>query len=103
MLVEESVYPAFVDKLTQRLSNLRVGDPTLEDTDIGPIARAELRTYLHDQVTRSIASGANRVMGGKIPAGPGSFYPVTLLTHVPLDAAAVTEETFGLVAGVRAR
>lgn len=102
MLVEESVYPAFVDKLTQRLSNLRVGDPTLEDTDIGPIARAELRTYLHDQVTRSIASGANCVMGGKIPAGPGSFYPVTLLTDVPLDAAAFTEETFGPVAAVRA-
>lgn len=102
MLVEESVYPEFVEKLTQRLANLRVGDPTQEDTDIGPIARTELREQLHDQVARSIASGANCVMGGKIPEGPGSFYPVTLLTEVPLDAAAFTEETFGPVAAVRA-
>ena len=102
MLVEESVYPEFVEKLTQRLANLRVGDPTQEDTDIGPIARTELREQLHDQVTRSIASGANCLMGGKIPDGPGSFYPVTFLTEVPLDAAAFTEETFGPVAAVRA-
>ena len=102
MLIEESVYTQFVEKLTQRLANLRVGDPTQKETHIGPIARAELRDHLHDQVTRSMASGANCVMGGKLPEGPGSFYPVTLLTDVPLDAAAFTEETFGPVAAVRA-
>ncbi|HHX34815.1 MAG TPA: NAD-dependent succinate-semialdehyde dehydrogenase [Gammaproteobacteria bacterium] len=102
LLIEESIYAEFVEKFSTRLAQLKVGDPTEEDTDIGPIARADLRDALHDQVTRSIAAGAKCLMGGKLPKGPGSFYPVTLLTDVPLDAAAFTEETFGPVAAVRA-
>lgn len=102
ILVEESIYAEFVEKFSKRLANLTVGDPTQENTDIGPIARTELRDVLHDQVSRSISAGANCVMGGTIPKGPGSFYPVTLLTDVPLHAAAFTEETFGPVAAVRA-
>lgn len=102
ILVENSVYAEFIDKFSVRLAKLKVGDPTQADTEIGPIARAELREQLHDQVVRSIAAGAKCLMGGEIPEGAGSFYPVTLLTDVPLDAAAFTEETFGPVAAVRA-
>ena len=102
ILVEETIYAEFVEKLCTRLAGLKVGDPTQANTDIGPIARAQLRDVLHDQVTRSISAGANCIMGGKIPEGAGSFYPVTLLTDVPLHAAAFTEETFGPVAAVRA-
>jgi len=102
LLVEQSVYAEFVEKLTQRLAKLKVGDPTQTSTDIGPLARSGLRDELHRQVQDSINKGAQCVMGGEIPEGPGSFYPVTLLTDVPLDAAAFTEETFGPVAAVRA-
>lgn len=102
ILVEETIYAEFVEKLCTRLASLKVGDPTQANTDIGPITRAQLRDVLHDQVTRSISAGANCIMGGKIPEGAGSFYPVTLLTDVPLHAAAFTEETFGPVAAVRA-
>lgn len=102
ILVENSIYPEFIDKFRTRLANLKVGDPTQEDTEIGPIARAELRDQLHAQVVHSIAAGAKCEMGGEIPEGAGSFYPVTLLTDVPLDAAAFTEETFGPIAALRA-
>ena len=102
LLIEESVYPEFVEKMTQRLAALKVGDPTQADTEIGPIARNQLRQELHKQVENSVKRGAKCIMGGKIPEGPGSFYPVTLLTDVPLDAAAFTEETFGPIAALRA-
>ncbi len=100
ILVEEGVYIEFVAAFKKRLEGLNVGDPTRPDTDIGPMARAELRDELHRQVTRSVEQGAKCLLGGTLPDGAGSFYPVTLLTDVPLDAPAFTEETFGPVAAV---
>jgi succinate-semialdehyde dehydrogenase/glutarate-semialdehyde dehydrogenase len=100
ILVEESVYPEVVEKFRKRLEGLKVGDPTQPDTDIGPMARADLRDQLHRQVEDSIKAGARCLLGGEIPNKPGSFYPVTLLTDVPRDAAAFTEETFGPVAAL---
>ena len=100
ILVEESVYPEVVEKFRKRLEGLKVGDPTQPDTDIGPMARADLRDQLHRQVEDSIKAGARCLLGGEIPNKPGSFYPVTLLTDVPRDAAAFIEETFGPVAAL---
>ncbi len=100
ILVEESVYPEVVEKFRKRLEGLKVGDPTQPDTDIGPMARADLRDQLHRQVEDSIQAGARCLLGGEIPNKPGSFYPVTLLTDVPRDAAAFTEETFGPVSAL---
>ncbi|HET6655232.1 MAG TPA: NAD-dependent succinate-semialdehyde dehydrogenase [Gammaproteobacteria bacterium] len=102
ILVEASVYEPFIKAFQKRLEALKVGDPTHAGTDIGPLARAEIRDQLHDQVTRSIKAGAKCLLGGTLPEGPGSFYPVTLLADVPLDAPAFSEETFGPVAAVRA-
>jgi succinate-semialdehyde dehydrogenase/glutarate-semialdehyde dehydrogenase len=64
------------------------------------MARAQLRDELHRQVTQSVAQGAKCLLGGEVPEGAGSFYPVTLLVDVPLDAPAFTEETFGPVAAI---
>lgn len=100
ILVEDTVYDEVIQRFTERLSQLQVGDPRQEETDIGPIARLDLRDKLHDQVVRTVDAGANCLLGGSKPAGSGSFYPVTLLTDVPLDAAAFTEETFGPVAAI---
>jgi succinate-semialdehyde dehydrogenase/glutarate-semialdehyde dehydrogenase len=100
ILVEESVYPEVVEKFRKRLEGLKVGDPTQPDTDIGPMARADLRDQLHAQVEESIKAGARCLLGGEMPKQAGSFYPVTLLTDVPRDAAAFTQETFGPVAAL---
>jgi succinate-semialdehyde dehydrogenase/glutarate-semialdehyde dehydrogenase len=71
---------------------------------VGPQARVDLRDDLHRQVEESIKRGAQLVLGGEIPSGPGAFYPPTLLTAVDKGMPAFDEETFGPVAAViRAR
>ncbi|MGQ9425762.1 NAD-dependent succinate-semialdehyde dehydrogenase [Gilvimarinus sp. F26214L] len=100
IIVEASVYPQMVERLQARLEGLRVGDPKDEATDVGPLARSDLRDNLHRQVEESIAEGARCVLGGQFPEGPGYFYPVTLLADVRNDMTAACEETFGPVAVV---
>lgn len=100
ILVEESIYGEFLERFKQRLASLRVGNPEEETTDVGPIARKDLRAELHRQVTETVEAGARCLLGGKIPDGPGFFYPVTLLADVPRDSVAFREEVFGPVAVV---
>lgn len=100
MIIERSVHDEFVELLRQRLAALVVGDPREEATQVGPIARAELRENLHRQVTSTVAAGATCVLGGTMPEGAGYFYPVTLLTDVEPGMTACAEETFGPVAVV---
>lgn len=104
IIVEEPVYDRLVSLLKDRLAALKVGDPRKESTDIGPIARSDLRDDLHRQVQETIAAGAKCLLGGELPKGDGFFYPVTLLTDVEPGMTAFKEETFGPVAAVtRAR
>lgn len=100
IIVEAPVYDAFIERLEHRLANLKVGDPAEETTDVGPIARAELRDELHRQVSTTIDQGARCLLGGALPDGPGFFYPVTLLVDVTQEMCAAREETFGPVAVV---
>jgi succinate-semialdehyde dehydrogenase/glutarate-semialdehyde dehydrogenase len=86
--------------LENRLSALKVGDPSDESTDIGPLARDDLRQNLHRQIRATIDAGATCHMGGEMPDGDGFFYPVTLLSGVTPEMTACTEETFGPVAVV---
>jgi len=95
IIVQRPVYRDFIEKLKSRLSALNVGDPNDAKTDVGPIARADLREGLHRQVELTIEAGAKCEMGGKLPQGPGFYYPVTLLTDVPKGSCAMQEETFG--------
>ena len=62
------------------------------------MAREDLRAQLHDQVQASMAAGARCVLGGVLPAGNGSYYPVTLLTDPPPGCPAYADELFGPVA-----
>ena len=100
ILVETAVHDRFVDMLEERLAALVVGDPREEATQIGPLARADLRDNVHRQVQATIDAGATCRLGGEIPEGPGFFYPVTLLTEVTPDMVASCEETFGPIAVV---
>ncbi len=100
VIAEAPIYEALVERLQTRLARLRLGNPHEETTDVGPIARADLRANLHRQVQESIAQGAECRLGGVLPEGPGFFYPVTLLTGVTAKMTAFCEETFGPVAVV---
>ncbi len=99
-IVVESVRREFEERLATELATARLGDPRLDDTTLGPLARADLREELHHQVTRSLHQGATCLLGGKSPAGPGYFYPPTLLSDVTPGMAVFDEETFGPVAAV---
>jgi succinate-semialdehyde dehydrogenase/glutarate-semialdehyde dehydrogenase len=97
IIIEAPVYDQFVAMLKQRLAKLKVGDPTQPDTDLGPIAREDLRENLHRQVKQTIEQGAECLLGGELPEGPGFFYPCTLLAGVTPEMCAFNEETFGPV------
>jgi len=97
IIVEEAIYDDFIGRLQSRLARLRLGDPTSPETDIGPLAREDLRQNLHRQVSETINAGARCLLGGELPAGEGFFYPVTLLADVTPGMCAFQEETFGPV------
>jgi succinate-semialdehyde dehydrogenase/glutarate-semialdehyde dehydrogenase len=97
IIVEDAVDDSFVEKLQSRMANFTVGDPLLADTQVGPIARDDLRQNLHRQVKETISAGAKCLLGGELNDGPGFFYPPTLLIDVTEDMCAFKEETFGPV------
>jgi succinate-semialdehyde dehydrogenase/glutarate-semialdehyde dehydrogenase len=99
-IVVDAVHDEFVAKLVENIKAYRVGDPLDKQTEVGPMAREDLRDELHDQVVRSVQAGAKIALGGEVPAQPGAFYPPTVLTDVRPGIAAFDEETFGPVAAV---
>ncbi|HSW52852.1 MAG TPA: NAD-dependent succinate-semialdehyde dehydrogenase [Sulfuricaulis sp.] len=104
LILVEPIAAAFIEQFTQQARALRLGDPAREDTQLGPMARADLRDQLHRQVTDSITAGATFALRGGPAAGPGFFYEPTVLDHVRPGMRAWEEELFGPVASViRAR
>ena len=95
IIVEEPVYEKFLEMLKARFAKLKMGDPTDENTDIGPIARKNLLEEIHMQVQKTVDAGAKLMLGGKMQEGKGFFYPVTLLADVTPDMVCGHEETFG--------
>lgn len=90
----------FERRLVARLKARQPGDPADPQTVLGPLARHDLRDELHGQVQRSVRRGARLLLGGRIPAGPGWFYPPTVLTGVKPGMPAYSEELFGPVAAI---
>ncbi len=99
-VVVEKVHDAFVEKMVAKMSAVPAGNPLSEDTQLGPLARQDLRKTLHRQVEESVEGGAALQCGGVIPEGPGSYYPPTVLTGVKPGMPAYEEELFGPVAAV---
>lgn len=90
----------FEKRLVERMAAARLGDPLDEATEVGPLAREDLRGRLHSQVEASVAAGARCVLGGTVPAGRGFFYPPTVLSDVGPGMPAYEEELFGPVAAI---
>jgi len=100
LVVVESVREEFEATVVERMTQTTWGDPLDEASDIGPMARIDLRDGLHDQVERSVEAGARCLLGGTNPGGPGAFYPPTVLTDVKPGNPAYEEELFGPVAAI---
>ena len=99
-IVVEKVRREFERLFIARLTARRSGDPRSAETDLGPLARGDLRAALHAQVVRSVRLGAKLLLGGKIPSGRGFYYPPTVLSNVRPAMPAYREELFGPVAAI---
>jgi succinate-semialdehyde dehydrogenase/glutarate-semialdehyde dehydrogenase len=99
-LVQSSVAADFAAKLAERMGSLVMGPGTSEDTQLGPMINSRAVDGIADKVERTVAAGAQVVLGGSRPSGEGFFYPATVLSDVPRDSAAATEEVFGPVAPI---
>jgi len=99
-IVEEPIYDVFVEGFVAKMKSLKVGDPMLRTTDIGPLAREDLLEELDLQVRKSIEKGAKLLLGGKRLEREGYFYAPTVLADVRPGMPAFDEETFGPVAAI---
>ncbi|MEO0601996.1 MAG: NAD-dependent succinate-semialdehyde dehydrogenase, partial [Myxococcota bacterium] len=97
-IVVDRIYDVFVDRFVAAVQTRVVGDPADAATDVGPLARIDLRNALHEQVVRTIEVGARCRLGGAPPERPGAWYPPTILVDVPRETPAADEELFGPVA-----
>ena len=98
-IVAEAIADLFEKKLTEKYDALKIGDPMLPDTDIGPLATPGILKDLDQQVQESVKLGTRVLTGGKpLMDRPGNFYPPTILTDIPAGSAAEQEEFFGPVA-----
>ena len=99
-IVDAAVAKAFTAGFVEQMEALRVGDPLDSATEVGPLAREDLRAELHRQVQKSVRRGARLLTGGRMLPGPGFFYAPTVLANVAPGMPAYGEEIFGPVASV---
>jgi succinate-semialdehyde dehydrogenase / glutarate-semialdehyde dehydrogenase len=99
-VVVASIRPRFEDAFITQMRLAKVGDPLDEQTQVGPLARHDLRDDLHHQVQASLAKGAVCRLGGAIPESQGAYYPPTVLTQVTKGMPAYDDELFGPVAAI---
>lgn len=96
-IIHESVYDEFVSEFIEEVSKLKTGDPILETTEVGPLARKDLADELQKQVNTSVQQGAELLLGGN---QDNCFHEPTVLGGVTRDMAAFKEETFGPLAAM---
>jgi succinate-semialdehyde dehydrogenase / glutarate-semialdehyde dehydrogenase len=100
-LVHADVYDAFVDAFVQATASIRIGSGFDPDTTMGPLANIRRVAAMQRLVGDALDAGAQLLAGGTTIAGPGHFYPPTVLADVPPTAAAMNEEPFGPLALIR--
>ncbi len=99
-IVPQSIKTDFERLLVESMSSYKMGDPMEQDTQLGTMAREDLRDELAKQVDDSVAKGAKCLLGGKVPEGKGFYYPATVLSDVKRGMPAFDEELFGPVASI---
>ncbi|WP_410641616.1 NAD-dependent succinate-semialdehyde dehydrogenase [Amycolatopsis sp. lyj-346] len=100
IFVHRSVAGEFASRVAARMAALTVGPGTEPGVDVGPLIDDAGRRKVDSLVRDAVAHGAEVLTGGELPAGPGCFYPPTVLTGVSGDAALMQTEIFGPVAAI---
>ncbi|MDX6443448.1 MAG: succinate-semialdehyde dehydrogenase / glutarate-semialdehyde dehydrogenase [Blastocatellia bacterium] len=104
-IVHSQIYDEFEKRFVEAMKNLRVGDPAIASTDIGPLATEQILKDIEEQVQVSVAAGAKILTGGqKFKAegdlARGYFYEPTVLVDIPKGSPAYQDELFGPVASL---
>ncbi|MGI0483030.1 NAD-dependent succinate-semialdehyde dehydrogenase [Geminocystis sp. CENA526] len=97
-ILQDSIAPKFEQLLVEKYQKIVMGDPFNPNTDLGPLATPAILRDITNQVNKSVEMGAKVLIGGKSVEGKGNFYPPTILTDIPVNSPAMTEEFFGPVA-----
>jgi acyl-CoA reductase-like NAD-dependent aldehyde dehydrogenase len=96
ILVQRSVFDRFMELLEPAVAGVRVGDPALPETEMGPLISAAHR----ERVASYVPDGAPVAFRGSAPAGPGFWFPPTVLAPAGAQHPAFTDEVFGPVVTV---
>ncbi|MEX0781220.1 MAG: NAD-dependent succinate-semialdehyde dehydrogenase [Dehalococcoidia bacterium] len=99
-IVVDAIAEEFTARFVAAVERLRVGDPVDPATEVGPLAREDLREGVEDQVKRSVAQGALVLTGGHRVERPGYYYAPTVVANVTPSMPVFAEETFGPVAAI---
>jgi succinate-semialdehyde dehydrogenase/glutarate-semialdehyde dehydrogenase len=100
-LVHNSVKKDFAEAFTKYASGLKVGDGSLEGTQMGPLANPRRLTAMAEFTQDAVKHGATVMSGGERIGDSGNFWQPTILSDVPLEAKVFNDEPFGPMAAIR--
>lgn len=96
-IISQKIADEFINRFMILTKNIKIGDPSSPDTNIGPLIREQQIKILDKQVEDALSKGAKLILkGGKLIQN-GFFYAPTIISDVTLDMKIMTEETFGPV------
>ena len=101
-LVDRHVYDAFTAAFIDAMAAIKIGNGLDEGVQMGPMVSERRRSGVRKLIEDAVSHGAKVALGGEPIPGKGFFYPPTVLTDVPADAALLSEEPFGPVAPITA-
>ena len=99
-IVTDAVYDEFVSAFVERMKGVTMGDPTKDDTQLGPLSSKEQFDTIVEQVSKSVDQGATLLCGGDPADDAGCYYPATVLADCKPGMPAYDDELFGPVASV---
>lgn len=103
-IVTDKVYDEFVEAYVAQMQDATMGEPTDENTQLGPLSSQEQFDTVKGQVDESVKKGARVLCGGEAPDRKGAYYPATVLADLKPGMPAYDDEIFGPVASIiRAR
>jgi succinate-semialdehyde dehydrogenase / glutarate-semialdehyde dehydrogenase len=98
--IHADIYDAFTEAFVAKIEALRVGDPLLEETDIGPLATEAIRDELADQVAATLKAGATRISTPAKVDDTGWWFAPQVLAEAPDGSPGAEQEMFGPVANI---
>ncbi|MFP7570854.1 NAD-dependent succinate-semialdehyde dehydrogenase [Marivita sp. S2033] len=99
-IVTDKVYDDFVDAFVAKMKEIKMGDPTDENVQLGPLSSQDQFDRVKEQVDTSVSKGAKVLCGGTAPDRDGAFYPSTVLGDLEPGMPAFDDEIFGPVASI---